>query len=242
MQNLMGAPSSNTNEMQGLANKCTEGDMTQLVNSMNYLFVSVSADLPRLDPTHCVFDIEEPRPAEFTIEAASTQRALHKVKCRKATGPGNIPPWMVKHYAHLLAAHVTAIFNSSLREGNIPDLWKTATVVPVPKKHPPLENDIRPISLTPIVAKVFEAIVLNWVDDVITPQIDERQFGVLAGTGMHTCQLSVIRTESPSFSSRQNLRPRRHKSPSFEHWLFFLFRFRAIISDFPVIIPMSGQK
>ena len=53
----------------------------------------------------------------------------------------------------------------------------------------------------------------------------------------HTCQLSVIRTESPSFSSRQNLRSRRRKSPSFEHRL--CFRFRAIISYFPVIIPMS---
>ena len=55
----------------------------------------------------------------------------------------------------------------------------------MPKEHPPgsLENDIRPISLTPILAKAFEGIVLNWVDDVITPQIDERQFGGLAGTG-----------------------------------------------------------
>ena len=41
---------------------------------MNDFFVSVSADLPRLDPTHRVFDIEEPLPAEFTIEAASTQK------------------------------------------------------------------------------------------------------------------------------------------------------------------------
>ena len=89
---------------------------------MNDFFVSVSADLPRLDPTHRVFDIEEPLPAEFTIEAASTQRALQNVKCRKATGPDNIPPWMVNNYAHLLAAPVTDIFNSSLREGKLPDL------------------------------------------------------------------------------------------------------------------------
>ena len=40
---------------------------------------------------------------------------------------------------------------------------------------------------------------------------------------MHTCQLCVIGTESPSFSSRQNLRPRRPKSPSFEHRFFFSF-------------------
>ena len=60
----------------------------------------------------------------------------------------------------------------------------------------------------------------------------------------HTCQLSVIGTESPSFSSRQNLRPRRPKSPSFEHVFFFFFRFPAIISYFPVIIPISvvGKK
>ena len=141
--------------------------MTQLVTSMNCFFVSVSADLPRLDPTQRVFDIEEPLPAEFTIDAAPTQRALQKVKCSKATGPDNIPPWMVNNYAHLLAAPVTAIFNSSLREGKLPDLWKTARVVPVPKKHHPgsLENGIRPI--------VFESIVLNWFDDVTIPQIDE---------------------------------------------------------------------
>ena len=163
-------------------------------------FVSVSPDLPRLDPAHLVFDIEEPLPVEFTIEAASTQRALQKVKCRKATGPDNIPPWMVKKYAHLLAAPVTAIFNSSLREGKLPDLGKTANVVPVPKKHPPppppgsLESDIRPISLTAILAKVCEAIVLNWVDDVITPQIGERQFGGLSGTSTTDALVEMVHT------------------------------------------------
>ena len=49
---------------------------------------------------------------------------------------------------------------------------KTATVVSAPKKHPPgsLENDNRPISLIlrQQLAKAFEAIVLKWVDDVIT--------------------------------------------------------------------------
>ena len=47
MKNLMGASSGNTNEMQGLANKSTNGDVAKLVNSMNDIFVSVSEDLPR---------------------------------------------------------------------------------------------------------------------------------------------------------------------------------------------------
>ena len=63
-------------------------------------------------------------------------------------------------------------------------LWKTATIVPLPKKHPPMsvENDIRPISLTPIACKVFESIVLKWVDSVVRPQTDCRQFGSISGT------------------------------------------------------------
>ena len=103
---------------------------------------------------------------------------------------------MVKNYAHLLAAPVTAIFNSSLREGKLPVLWKTATIVPVPKKHPPssMESYIRPISLTPILAKGFEAIVLNWVDDVVSPQIEERQFGGLSGTGTTDALVEMIHT------------------------------------------------
>ena len=93
-------------------------------------------------------------------------------------------------------APVTAIFNCSFREGKLPDLWKTATVVQVPKKHPPgsLERGIRPISLTPILAKVFEVIVLNWVVDVITPQIGERQFGGLSGTCMTDALVEMVHT------------------------------------------------
>ena len=87
-------------------------------------FITLPSFTTRVDPTHPVFDIEEPLPAEYMIEVASTQRALQKVKCRKATGPDNIPPWMVTNYAHLLAAPVTGIFNSSLREGKATGLGR----------------------------------------------------------------------------------------------------------------------
>ena len=91
----------------------------------------------------------------------------------------------MRDFAQQLAGPVTSIFNSSLREGVLPKLWKTATVIPLPKKRPPesIENDIRPIALTPILAKVFESIVLKWVDNIIIPQIDDKQFSGMTGTG-----------------------------------------------------------
>ena len=65
---------------------------------------------------------------------------------------------MLKDHANILAAPLTAIFNSSLREGVIANEWKMANVIPLPKTKPiiSVETDIRPISLTPIVAKVFD--------------------------------------------------------------------------------------
>ena len=45
-----------------------------------------------------------------------------------------------------------------------------------------------------ILAKVFEAIVLNWFDDVMTPQIDERQFGELSGTGTTDALVEMVHT------------------------------------------------
>ena len=113
---------------------------------MNECFVSISEDLPRLRATHPIFDIKEPLPAKFTINVSDTKLALDNIKVNKATGPDRIPPWALKECSHLLAAPVTAIFNSSHRECVLPKLWKAATVVPLSKKHPPvfIDNDIRP--------------------------------------------------------------------------------------------------
>ena len=82
--------------------------------------------------------------------------------------------------ANILAAP----FNSSLREGVIPNEWKMANVIPLPKTKPMIsvETDIRPISLTRTVAKVFESIVLGWVDDIVGDRIVDNQFGGVGGT------------------------------------------------------------
>ena len=88
---------------------------------------------------------------------------------------------MLRNYANVLAPKLTAICNNLLREGVLPMEWKMATVV---KNKPPvsIEKDIRPISLTPIAAKVFESIIMKWVDDTIEGEIDDKQIGGISGT------------------------------------------------------------
>ena len=87
---------------------------------------------------------------------------LHTIPCNIKYALGISVPWM-KGILLSISHIITPIFKRSLRVTKLPDLVKNATVVPVPMKHPPdyLEHDIRPISLTPILAEVFEAIVLQ---------------------------------------------------------------------------------
>ena len=45
----------------------------------------------------------------------------------------------------------------------------------------PIETDLRPISLTPTLAKQFQWFVSQWILEEVTPQINERQFGAVKG-------------------------------------------------------------
>ena len=56
-----------------------------------------------------------------------------------------------------------------------------------------IEKDIRPISLTPIIAaKVFESIVMEWIDEKMDGKIDNKQFGGISGTSTTDFLLEMV--------------------------------------------------
>ena len=67
---------------------------------------------------------------------------------------------LLKLTAPGVARSLTQLFNYSLKTGEIPSEWKSANITPVLKKGRKEDvNNYRPISVLPIVAKVFERIV-----------------------------------------------------------------------------------
>ena len=134
MKSLMGTTSNNDAEMQDLANNLCEGNIEVLANRINEFLVSVSSNLPRLTNDLAVFDVQDEIPAEYVISVMTTENALQHIKVDKAVGPDNVPAWFLRDNASTLAAPLTALFNTSLRDGVIPALWKTAHVIPHPKK------------------------------------------------------------------------------------------------------------
>ena len=79
---------------------------------------------------------------------------------------------------------LASIYNSSIRESYIPEIWKTAKVTPVPKVSPPqiLEKHLRPISLTPVMCKQLKSFIYEWLLEIIADNLDPNQFGALKGS------------------------------------------------------------
>ena len=86
---------------------------------------------------------------------------LKHVNPNKATGPDNIAPRVPKACAEQLAYIFCVIFNAFLSTNTVPTTWKTACIVPVPKR-PVISSmhDLRPVALTSAVMKVCERVVL----------------------------------------------------------------------------------
>ena len=86
--------------------------------------------------------------------------ALQNLDGNSAMGPDNLHPQLLKNCATQLAYPLHVIFSRALKEGQLPDDWKTSTVFPIFKKgvrSDPL--NYRPISLTSICCKTFERLL-----------------------------------------------------------------------------------
>jgi len=87
-------------------------------------------------------------------------RKLDKLKVDKSPGGDNIHPKLLFELRHVLAAPLTAIYNKSLKSGEVPSDWREATITALFKKGNRSDPaNYRPVSLTSINCKILESIV-----------------------------------------------------------------------------------
>ena len=88
-----------------------------------------------------------------------------------STGYDNIPVSFIKPIAEYIASPLTFIINNLIKESKFPDQYKIARISPIPKVNNPTElKDYRPISILPILSKVYEKQVLHQIKDFIETQ------------------------------------------------------------------------
>lgn len=98
---------------------------------------------------------------------------------KNSSGYDTLSNKMLKKEPYVFARLLKPLINESLDVGIFPSCLKTANVIPILKKGDPTNlNNYRPISLLPVISKVFEKVLNAQLTAVIDNGfIDENQFG-----------------------------------------------------------------
>ena len=96
---------------------------------------------------------------QVTIE--QVKKAIRSMKNKTSSGIDFISPKIVKSVSDEIANPLTYIINNSISEGEFPDSWKIAKVIPIFKKKglPSDKVNYRPVSNLKSVSKVIEILV-----------------------------------------------------------------------------------
>jgi hypothetical protein len=95
----------------------------------------------------------------------------------------------------IILPHITYLLNSGLTKSIFPDAWKIAVVTPIAKVNTPATvNDFRPISILPILSKVFERIIHNQINSYVAKHnlLNDCQSGFRANHSTTTALLKVV--------------------------------------------------
>jgi hypothetical protein len=122
-----------------------------------------------------------PRP--FT--PAEVRREIRSTNSHKAPGFDLITGKILKELPRRAVILLTIIYNSILRLGHFPLQWKYAQVIMIvkPGKPPHLATAYRPISLLPLLSKIFERLLITRIIEVQPPaeMLPLHQFGFREG-------------------------------------------------------------
>ena len=111
-------------------------------------------------------------------------KALRGIKSNKSGRPDAIPGKVSKEIAFELSPVIT---NASMVQGYVPVPLKQSELVPVPKCLPPkvVEQDLRPISVMPHIAKVMEGLTLDSLFMQVCDKLDTHQFALARKSTTH---------------------------------------------------------
>jgi len=120
-------------------------------------------------------------------------RRISYASCSTNTSAGvdDIPSWFFRSCSYEIAEAVSFIISRTFATGRVPENWRTAIVTPIPKtSNPKLLSQFRPISVTPILSRLTEKII---VSQYLKPAMSEAKLlqdqYAYRNTGSTTCAL-----------------------------------------------------
>jgi hypothetical protein len=205
-KHLDGLSTANPKELWKAVHSCSgqkrsSGSQSELLNNpnqVNQFFANVSTS-----KNYDIAKINELRSKETTSASGDTTGFPYLeeyeieilLRRLKNTSPGidEVPCWFFKNCSVEIAGVVGYIMRRTIETGTVPKNWLTAIVTPIPKiTNPKSLTDFRPISVTPILSRLTEKVI---VQRCLIPALDEpmlRDQFAYKKTGSTTCALAKI--------------------------------------------------
>jgi ribosomal protein L30/L7E len=114
-----------------------------------------------------------------TIAESDLVKIIGSLKSKNSSGSDLLSNRMIKAEKYAFAKLLKPLINESIQQGVFPDCLKSAIVIPIFKKGSTDNlNNYRPISLLPVMSKIFEKVLNGQLTEIIeNGYIDDNQFG-----------------------------------------------------------------
>ena len=158
--------------------RLTATNPNEIADLFNSYFASVftTENLPVQYPNKSY----DPVLTDLSLSELEVEILLTSLDTNKATGSDEIPARLLKETASIIVPSICKLFNKSLEQGTVPQDWKLANVVPVYKKGDKEHTEnYRPVSLLPIISKVFERSIYMNIRRQFSRAIHDHQHGFL---------------------------------------------------------------
>lgn len=148
------------------------------VDHFNNVFQPNPTDLTSSLPT--VYEPSRTKPIK--VKKGLIKHLIEQLDPKKAPGHDSITPKILQELPECALDQIVRLFNTILRNGYFPVPWKQSTIITIPKagKDPTKTDAYRPISLLPVLSKVFEKALLSKIKGVIERCTPNHQFGFQA--------------------------------------------------------------
>ena len=125
-------------------------------------------------------DLSQVDTPEVTRE--EVERAVKKLRNGKAAGEDSIVHELLKNDGTSLIDWLWELLLEGWKSGNVPEDWKSTTLVPLHKKRDrKICDNYRGISLLSVPSKVMSLVLLERLQSIIEPQLMEAQCGFRQG-------------------------------------------------------------
>ena len=145
----------------------------------------------------------------FAFRSSEVRRLLLDLNPYGGTDPLDMFPLFLKRTADVMAPRFSGVFQRLARLGSFPVCWRQANLTPIPK-GPPSSSvaNYRPISITSVLSKVFERLVLVCLGRFMERSgvLPTTQFAYKKGLGTCDALLCVSHTLQSALEGGQEAR------------------------------------